>query len=316
MITIEQYNDSMSGLWDDAVRASRNGTFLHLRGYMDYHRDRFVDSSLVARDDERIVALLPACREGDTLYSHRGLTYGGWLVPSRHFDVTTMLEVWNKATDLLRGIGIANIVYKAVPHIYHNYPCEEDLYVLFRAGAQLVESNISATIDLDEPLSFDRGNKRNVNLAIKNGVVVGESTRWADYWHVLDSLLMEKYDRHPVHTLEEIDLLRSRFPENIKLFTATQGDEILAGVVMYFCGNEVAHSQYIASTERGRELKALTLLFDHLIKEAAQAGFRYFDFGISTEGGGRYLNEGLVRQKCRLGGRGIVYNTYKLTINE
>lgn len=316
MITIEQYNDSMSGLWDDAVRASRNGTFLHLRGYMDYHRDRFVDSSLVARDDERIVALLPACREGDTLYSHRGLTYGGWLVPSRHFDVTTMLEVWNKATDLLRGIGIANIVYKAVPHIYHNYPCEEDLYVLFRAGAQLVESNISATIDLDEPLSFDRGNKRNVNLAIKNGVVVGESTRWADYWHVLDSLLMEKYDRHPVHTLEEIDLLRSRFPENIRLFTATQGDEILAGVVMYFCRNEVAHSQYIASTERGRELKALTLLFDHLIKEAAQAGFRYFDFGISTEDGGRYLNEGLVRQKCRLGGRGIVYNTYKLTINE
>ena len=316
MITIEQYNDSMSGLWDDAVRASRNGTFLHLRGYMDYHRDRFVDSSLVAREDERIVALLPACREGDTLYSHRGLTYGGWLVPSRHFDVTTMLEVWNKATDLLRGIGIANIVYKAVPHIYHNYPCEEDLYVLFRAGAQLVESNISATIDLDEPLSFDRGNKRNVNLAIKNGVVVGESTRWADYWQVLDSLLMEKYDRHPVHTLEEIDLLRSRFPENIRLFTATQGDEILAGVVMYFCGNEVAHSQYIASTERGRELKALTLLFDHLIKGAAQAGYRYFDFGISTEDGGRYLNEGLVRQKCRLGGRGIVYNTYKLTINE
>lgn len=316
MITIEQYNDSMSSLWDDAVRASRNGTFLHLRGYMDYHRDRFVDSSLVARDDERIVALLPACREGDTLYSHRGLTYGGWLVPSRHFDVTTMLEVWNKATDILRGIGIANIVYKAVPHIYHNYPCEEDLYALFRAGAQLVESNISATIDLDEPLSFDRGNKRNVNLAIKNGVVVGKSTRWADYWQVLDSLLMEKYDRHPVHTLEEIDLLRSRFPENIRLFTATHGDEILAGVVMYYCGNEVAHSQYIASTERGRELKALTLLFDHLIKEAAQAGFRYFDFGISTEEGGRYLNEGLVRQKCRLGGRGIVYNTYKLTINE
>lgn len=316
MITIEQYNDSMSGLWDEAVRASRNGTFLHLRGYMDYHRDRFVDSSLVARDDDRIVALLPACREGDTLYSHRGLTYGGWLVPSRHFDVTTMLEVWNKATDLLRGIGIANIVYKPVPHIYHSYPCEEDLYALFRAGAQLVESNISATIDLDEPLSFDRGNKRNVNLAIKNGVVVGESTRWTDYWHVLDSLLMEKYDRHPVHTLEEIDLLRSLFPENIRLFTATQGDEILAGVVMYFCGNEVAHSQYIASTDKGRELKALTLLFDHLIKEAAQAGFRYFDFGISTEDGGRYLNEGLVRQKCRLGGRGIVYNTYKLTINE
>lgn len=316
MILIEQYNDSMSGLWDDAVRASRNGTFLHFRGYMDYHRDRFDDFSLVALDNDRIVAILPACREGDTLYSHRGLTYGGWLVPARHFDVTTMLEVWDKMTEFLREIGIIHIVYKPVPHIYHRYPCEEDLYALFRTGAQLVESSISTTIDLDQPLPFDRGNKRNLNHAIKNGVEVGESTRWVDFWQVLDSLLVGKYGRHPVHSLEEINLLKSRFPDNIKLFTATQGEELLAGVVMYYCGNEVAHSQYIASTDRGRELKALTLLFDHLINESAQAGYRYFDFGISTENGGRYLNEGLVRQKCRLGGRGIVYNTYKLTINE
>jgi hypothetical protein len=316
MIIIELYNDGMASLWDEAVKASRNGTFLHLRPYMDYHRDRFSDFSLVARDGDRVVALLPACREGDTLYSHHGLTYGSWLVPARHFDVTTMLEVWENAAEFLRDLGITTIIYKPVPHIYHRYPCEEDLYALFRSGALLVESNISTTIDLDEPLPLDRGNKRNLNLALKSGVVVGESIDWQGYWLMLDSLLMTKYGKHPVHSLDEIQLLQSRFPENIRLYTATLDGELLAGVVMYFCGSEVAHCQYIASTGRGRELKALTLLFDHLIKEAAQAGFRYFDFGISTEDGGRYLNKGLVRQKCRLGGRGIVYNTYKLTINE
>jgi hypothetical protein len=314
MITIEKYTAQSKHAWDDVVRNSRNGTFLHLRDYMDYHSDRFADFSLVARDGENIVAVLPACRKGNTLYSHRGLTYGSWLVPLRHFDATTMMEVWEASVQFLQDEGIEEIVYKPVPHIYHRYPCEEDLYAIFRAGGVLAESNISTTIDLDEPLPFDRGNKRNVNLALKSGVEVKESGDWQGYWDVLDALLMEKYDRHPVHSLDEILLLHSRFPENIKLYTAMLGDEILAGVVMYYCGNEVAHCQYIASTEHGRELKALTLLFDNLIKESSQAGYRYFDFGISTENGGLYLNEGLVRQKCRMGGRGIVYQVFKVKL--
>lgn len=312
MITIEKYRPQSKQEWDEAVKCSRNGTFLHLRDYMDYHSDRFADFSLVARDGDNIVAVLPACREGRTLYSHQGLTYGSWLVQARHFDITTMLEVWDAAMQFLQSEGIEEMIYKPVPHIYHSYPCEEDLYAIFRAGGVISESNISTTIDLDEPLPFDRGNKRNLNLALKSGVVVAESSDWQAYWLLLDALLMEKYGKHPVHSLDEIKLLHSRFPENIKLYTAMLGDEMLAGVVMYYCGNEVAHCQYIASTEHGRQLKALTLLFDHLIKEASQAGFRYFDFGISTENGGLYLNEGLVRQKCRLGGRGIVYQVYKV----
>lgn len=314
MITIEKYSSQSKQEWDAAVRNSRNGTFLHLRDYMDYHSDRFDDFSLVALDGDKVVAVLPACRDGNKLFSHRGLTYGSWLLPFRHFDVTTMLEVWDAAMQFLQNEGIEEIVYKPVPHIYHRYPCEEDLYALFRAGGVLVESNISTTIDLDEPLSFDRGNKRNVNLAVKSGVEVRESSDWQGYWNMLDELLLEKYGKHPVHSLDEIMLLHTRFPENIRLYTATLGDELLAGVVMYFCGNEVAHCQYIASTERGRELKALTLLFDCLIKKSAQIGYRYFDFGISTENGGLYLNEGLVRQKCRLGGRGIVYQVLRVKL--
>ena len=125
---------------------------------------------------------------------------------------------------------------------------------------------------------------------------------------------MEKYGKHPVHSLQEIELLKTRFPENIKLYCACLNNELLAGVVMYYSGDEVAHCQYIASTELGREKKALPLLFDYLIKESAQAGYKYFDFGISTEKGGLYLNDGLLRQKFRLGGRGIVYNTFEIDV--
>ena len=48
MITVEQYSAHMAQRWDEAVSSSRNGTFLHLRGYMDYHSDRFADFSLMS----------------------------------------------------------------------------------------------------------------------------------------------------------------------------------------------------------------------------------------------------------------------------
>ena len=272
MTTIIKYDASMSARWDEFVKASRNSTFLHQRGYMDYHSDRFEDCSLVAVHNDKWCAVLPACIDSDTLYSHRGLTYGSWLLPLKHFDPVMMLEVMDAAMAWMR-----------------------------------------APIDLSCPLALDRGNKSGANAARKAGIKVGPSDDWSGYWHLLETLLDERYDTRPVHTLAEIDLLRERFPDNIKLYTATLDGELLAGVVMYL-SKPVAHSQYIGSSPQGKERKALTLLFDYLIGEYGQQGYRYFDFGISNEDHGRYLNEGLVRQKFRLGGRGIVYNTYEVLL--
>ena len=313
MIEIVKYEPLMAHRWDEFARLSRNGTFLHQRGYMDYHSDRFEDCSLVARRDGKVLALLPACIDGDTLYSHRGLTYGSWLVPLKHFDATVMLEVMDAAIGWMRGQGIKHLIYKAIPHIYHRYPCEEDLYALFRHGASLIETNISTTIDLTSPLPLDRGNKSGANAARKAGITVGRSEDWQGYWQLLTSLLGERYGTRPVHTLDEMLLLQGRFPDNITLHCATLDGELLAGVVMYL-SHPVAHCQYIGASPVGKDSKALTLLFEHLIGESARQGFRYLDFGISNEDHGRYLNEGLVRQKSRLGGRGIVYNIYKIDL--
>ena len=313
MTEILRYDGSMKGQWDEMVRNSRNGTFLHERGYMDYHSDRFADCSLVALRDGKMCGLLPANIDGDTLWSHRGLTYGGWILPLKHFDTTVMVEVMDAAMGWMRDNRIKRLVYKPIPHIYHRYPCEEDLYALFRHGAVLTETNISTTIDLTCPLPLDRGNKSGANAARKAGIQTGPSDDWEGFWRLLSSLLDERYSTRPVHTIEEIKLLHSRFTDNVKLHTATLDDELLAGVVMYN-SHPVAHCQYIGASPQGKDSKALTLLFDRLIKESAEAGYRYFDFGISNEDHGRYLNEGLVRQKCRLGGRGIAYHVLEVNL--
>ena len=75
---IVRYNPVYSAEWDDFVGKSKNGTFLFMRHYMDYHADRFADHSLMFYQEGKLVALLPANEADSVLYSHQGLTYGGF----------------------------------------------------------------------------------------------------------------------------------------------------------------------------------------------------------------------------------------------
>ncbi|MBR5102716.1 MAG: GNAT family N-acetyltransferase [Muribaculaceae bacterium] len=315
MITITQFDPQFDTQeWDNHVKNSKNGTFLHLRSFIDYHGDRFEDCSLMAYDNrDKLVAVFPANRRGDTLSSHDGLTYGGWVLPLKHLDVVTMLEVMEAACNWAREHGFKHIRYRAVPHIYHRYPAEEDIYALFYSGARLVGCNVSTVIDLADRLPFDRGNKSSLNHAIASGVKVVESADFGAFWSLLSQVLKDRYKAVPVHSLEEIVMLKERFPYNIRLVLAYAGSELLSGVVL-FEDRGVTRCQYIATSFHGRQFKSLTLLFDTLIDLSSSRGNRYFDFGTSNSNDGHELNSSLVSQKCRLGGRAITYNIYQLDL--
>jgi hypothetical protein len=107
-------------------------------------------------------------------------------------------------------------------------------------------------------------------------------------------------------------MLAGRFPDNIKLFAAYRNDVMLGGVVIYASQN-VAHAQYIAASDEGKKMSATDLILDWLINER-YADKRYFDFGISTEVDGRYLNLGLVSNKEGFGARATVYDFYELNL--
>lgn len=311
---IRKYSASDKRIWDEFVAKTKNATFLHFRNYMDYHADRFADCSLMAFNDKgKLVAVLPANRSGDTLHSHQGLTYGGWLTPTRHFNAATMMEVFDAMMNFLRQERISRLVYKAVPYIYHRYPADEDIYALFRNGAQILASNMSSVIVQGNTLArSDRRVRRTLELAEQKRVTVAPDNDMAAFWKILSDNLREKYNATPVHTLEEIKQLQALFPENIRLYMAHIEDEPVAGAVMFYT-NDVAHVQYSSATPLGSECGALAFLFNKLIAEYCQH-YRYFDFGTSNEDGGRYLNENLIRMKAGFGARGVAFNIYSIDV--
>jgi hypothetical protein len=309
---VERFTGAARGLWDDYVRDSRNGTFLFLRDYMEYHQDRFQDNSLILREERGpVIALLPANRRDGILDSHGGLTYGG-VISDATMTAPRMLEVFDALFKYLQEESFALLRYRTIPHIYHRVPAEEDLYALTRHGAQIAHRATLSVIDSRHPVEAQIRRRRGARKARAAGVVCRESDDLEAYWSLLTLVLRETYSAKPVHSLDEITLLQRRFPRNIRLFGCFQGADLVGGVLMYETPT-VARAQYIAASETGKRLAALDLLFDFLLREAYPDKL-YFDLGSSESTDGRGLNRGVIEFKESLGARTVVQDTYELPV--
>lgn len=317
MLRIERYNGDERERWDTFVRGSRNGTFLFCRDYMDYHRDRFADHSLLFVDDrDRLVAVMPCNEVGTTFYSHQGLTYGGFvLAPTTHaFQVKEMFAL---TVSYLRERGFKEWVYKPVPTVYHRMPSEEDEYFLWLNNARLAECNLASAVDYGscQRLAPEYCRRNAVSRLSRQGVTLKIGAELTDYWPVLERRLKEKYGAAPVHTLEEMRRLQRSFPDNIICCTAQDGDgQTLAGVVLYDTGQTI-HVQYSAATDEGQRLGAQDFLYASLVSHYDNSPtVRYFDFGTSNEDAGRTLNTSLNRYKEGFGARGVAYKKFVLRL--
>ncbi len=309
MFEIRRYTPKHVDEWNQFVAESKNGVFLFDRRYMDYHSDRFCDHSLMFYLDGRLLALLPAHQSGDTLCSHNGLTYGG-LVMSPRLTVVQTMHLFQEMNEYLRSQGIRHVSYKAIPWIYHRLSAEEDLYALYHeCHARIVARDFATNIYLSAGLRWERVRRRGIVRARSAGVVVERSDHYEAFWQVLADNLMNKYGVKPVHSLQEIELLQERFPQNIQLYQAVREGKVLGGVVLYI-SSQVVHAQYSSASPEGKKLGVIDLLYDQIFKDYRD--YPYFDFGRSTEHpDGSGLNENLVFQKEGYGGRGLCYDIYE-----
>ncbi len=309
----------MRDLWNRINTESRNATFLTDRGYMDYHSHKFKDNSLIARKGNKAIVLLPANLTADgVLHSHQGLTYGGWILPPRHFDCVDMMRLWDVFMEYCGSNSIREIDYKPLPNIYAKMPSDEDVYALFRHGGKISSCNISATIKLCSNPGFNEMRRRQLKKAPPIEIEsVNSEEEYSEYHQILADCLASRHNAVPVHSASEMVMLANRFPDNIALWVVKLNGGIHAGCWL-FSSLKTVHVQYIASTASGREYNLLTSLFSHLIELTGNGYFgreiEYFDFGTNNENEGLILNENLYRQKASMGASAVAYMRYSLKI--
>lgn len=311
MISVRKYASSDFDIWNDFVKNAKNSLFMHNRNFMEYHSDRFTDNSLMFYDDEELLALLPCNIKDNELFSHGGLTYGGFITNLK-MKQYKMQECFTALKTYMVENNIKSLTYKTIPYCYDTLASQEDLYSLYVNGAKVLKVEPSTLIDMTIPVKLPKGRKAQIARAKREGVKIELSNDFESFIELENKILSELHNTKAVHSPAELHLLQSRFPEQIELYAAIYEGKLIAGTVI-FVYNNVIHTQYMVADDKAREIGALDYAVSEVIEKYKQTK-RYLDFGISSENAGQYLNEGLIAQKESFGGRTMVYQTWKLDL--
>ncbi len=308
---VEKYRSENYDLWNKFVANAKNATFLFHRDFVEYHQDLFEDFSLLVFDDtHEFIAVLTANRVEKNLFSHQGLTYGGIVIHEKT-KLSDFISIAKSVFEYLYTHQFQKIIFKEIPTIYNQIPSDELQYLMFLMQGNLVRRDVLSVVDLKTKFSFSRDRKNGIKRGIKNNLVVKEEPNFELFWNeILIPNLEQKFKIKPVHSLEEITYLKSKFPNNIRQFNVYKEGKIIAGTTV-FESDFVAHSQYISADDSKNITGSLDFLHNRLITYTFR-NKKYFDFGISNENQGQNINQGLLFWKEGFGARTIVQNFYEI----
>lgn len=310
---IKKYDQTYFDLWNNFVANAKNATFLFHRDFMEYHSDRFEDFSLlIFNEKDKLVAILPANKVENELFSHQGLTYGGLFFLDK-LDISELREIVALIISFLKEVGIDRLIIKNQPTLYLVNGNDGLDYVLYEYfNAELIKREMNFMIDYHKPLTISKSKLKHFKRVSALGMKIVQENDLSSFWNkVLIPRLVAKHDAKPVHSLQEIQKLRDSFPFNIVQFSVYLDNEILAGIMLFITQNRVK-SQYGATTEKGQKYRALDYLFITLIERYKDEGFVFFDMGIASDENELGYNPGLVAQKLEFGCG--IYNQDRVSI--
>lgn len=308
--TVRKYSSTDFLPWNDFINQAKNATFLFHRNFMEYHQDRFEDYSLIIEDDKNWIAVFPANRVNQEVFSHQGLTYGG-LIFKDDLKLEKVILIFKSLLEQLYKSEISKLVLKEIPSIYCDFFSDEIKYALFLAEAKLIRRDTLAVIDLSKKMHLSKDRKEGVKRGFKNKLEIKEENDFSAFWNtILIPNLLNKHNAKPVHSLEEITILKSKFPNRIRQFNVYKENELVGGTTIFESKN-VAHSQYISANLFKNDYGTLDFLHHYLLTEVF-IDKKYFDFGISNEEQGKKLNGGLSYWKESFGSKILTQDFYEV----
>ena len=279
---------------------------------MEYHSDRFEDYSLLVFEDEKLISIFPANRVENTVFSHQGLTYGGFVFEN---NVTTseIKLVVLELLSFLKENNFKTLKIKEIVSIYCSDCYKEINSFLIENNAEIVSKKMNLAIDFKSDFKVSKSKLKHFKRISSVGLEIKKEDDLSTFWNeVLIPRLDKKFSSKPVHSIDEISNLKVKFSENIYQYNVYLDDEILAGITV-FKTKKIIKSQYGATTENGEKYRALDFLYINLINEFKDE-FDFFDMGTVDDDSELGYNIGLFNQKKELGCDVFEQNFYELLL--
>lgn len=312
MFKVIRYEEAYFEAWNTFAGEANNGTFLFNRNFMEYHKSRFTDHSVLIYHKNKLTAIFPANEVRKTIYSHQGLSYGGLILPV-NIKALWVMHIFYYLLKYYYEQGYEMLVYKAVPKFYFNHFDQSEEFVLHYLNARKYRSDINSVIPLKMQPDFQERKKRAIKKTEARKVEIRKNDAVSSFWNqLLIPNLQKAHQTTPVHSVYEIQRLQERFPNNINHYLMYLDNRLVAGTTLFRYG-DVAHCQYIAANEEGKESGALNYLFHQLVYQEL-AHLHYLSLGISTEPEGQVLNKGLLEWKEGFTTHTYTHDFYKLNM--
>lgn len=315
--------------WDHFVEnESVNGTFLQEWRFLDYHPNgRFEDCSVMFWDNDKLVAVCPACivsEDGKKMfYSHVGSTYGGLVITESLLRTEKMQQLIASFDAYLQEENFQKCILKPTMDLLCTRPQSLLEFLLpFNGYQEHKELNLYidyGNYDKNNVLTnFSRMKKRNTQKCIKEGLKLQKLQSYEEMkkFHAILAKNLTKYNKSPIHTPEELIELQRRLGENIEFYGAYQNDLLLSGTMVFLFDKTLcAHTQYLAADIDYNRLNPMTFIYFKMAEMFAQRDYKFLSWGIASGHLGYDINYSLANNKEEFGSMHSVNRIYEKTFS-
>jgi FemAB-related protein (PEP-CTERM system-associated) len=279
-LRVRRADDADTARWDAFVERCPEATFFHRAGWKEIlesvfrHRPHF----LFAERDAEIVGVLPLAQVKSWLFGHSLVSlpfcvYGGVAAT----DPAAVPALHTASRALADELGVDHLELRNRVAREPDWP-RQDLYVTFRREIlPEVEANM---------LAIPRKQRAMVRKGIQRGLT-SEINPTVDRFF---DLYADNVHRHGTPALPKryFEALARVFGRDVEVLTVLDpGGTPLSSVLTFYFRDEVL-PYYAGDAVAARELAANDFKYWELMRDAAERGYRIFDYGRSKRGTGSF----------------------------
>lgn len=294
-IIVKKYEVTDLNIWDNFVEnESLNGTIYHTRIFLSYHKDRFIDSSIMIYDKKNLIAVFPCCKCSDGYYSHKGSTNGGIVIKKKYYTLTKLTEIMDVIYSYYKG----NLYIKLSESVYFREDSNNKLlnFVLSQKCKEYIDISLHFDINKNEKIidSFPKNdNKRLLLKYIKNQnkefhfCISEDIDDYKKYYSLLQKYLNKRNNVAALHSLDEFLLLKKILGKKQFLYLSKdKNGNILSGSLVFLINNTTYYTVYLMSNYEEKNSSSFYLLYE-LFELAKKNNINIVNLGACSTGGGK-----------------------------
>jgi hypothetical protein len=255
--------------------------------FLDYHK-KIECFYLVVELNQKIVSYLPFTKRNNSILSHGGGTYGGFIQID---DLLTeeLFEIENELLKILKLNGIDRLTIRFLPTLFWNDPSSLNSYFFSKMDSLFTEEEFYLPLDENlnsmDNLKFRRNHKRDVKKFLQNEFELISCNLEKDvlaFYEILENNL-KKHKVKPTHTLDDLIWLFNSMNDKISISLIKSEKKYQAGLTLFDINSSTDYVMYGSMNYNSNSSGALKYLYWKVALNSYISGKKYLSLGINTK---------------------------------